>query len=117
MNAYSISKLAEDARVSVHVVRDYMTRGLLQLWERKLLDKNLLMKFLARGVCACLLLYVAALALVLQGPFLACCPVYFQPPVTAEAHATSRAAYAAARNYPSLPVTAKQESAWIKEKH
>lgn len=29
MNAYSISKLAEDARVSVHVVRDYMTRGLL----------------------------------------------------------------------------------------
>lgn len=29
MNAYSISKLAEDAGVSVHVVRDYMIRGLL----------------------------------------------------------------------------------------
>lgn len=30
MNAYSISKLEEDAGVSVHVVRDYMIRGLLQ---------------------------------------------------------------------------------------
>lgn len=29
MNAYSISKLADDACVSVHVVRDYMIRGLL----------------------------------------------------------------------------------------
>ena len=29
MNAYSISKLAEDAGVSVHVVRDYLMRGLL----------------------------------------------------------------------------------------
>ena len=30
MNAYSISKLADDACVSVHVVRDYMIRGLLR---------------------------------------------------------------------------------------
>lgn len=30
MNAYSISKLADDACVSVHVVRDYMLRGLLR---------------------------------------------------------------------------------------
>ena len=29
MNAYSISRLAEDAGVSVHIVRDYMLRGLL----------------------------------------------------------------------------------------
>ncbi|QXP27899.1 mercuric resistance transcriptional repressor protein MerD (plasmid) [Stutzerimonas stutzeri] len=29
MNAYSISKLADDACVSVHVVRNYMIRGLL----------------------------------------------------------------------------------------
>jgi MerR family mercuric resistance operon transcriptional regulator len=29
MNAYSISKLAEDACVSVQVVRDYMIRGVL----------------------------------------------------------------------------------------
>ena len=30
MNAYTISRLAEDAGVSVHVVRDYVLRGLLQ---------------------------------------------------------------------------------------
>lgn len=29
MNAYTISKLAEDAGISVHVVRDYELRGLL----------------------------------------------------------------------------------------
>jgi MerR family mercuric resistance operon transcriptional regulator len=29
MNAYTISRLAEDAGVSVHVVRDYVLRGLL----------------------------------------------------------------------------------------
>ena len=29
MNAYSISRLAEDAGVSVHIVRAYMLRGLL----------------------------------------------------------------------------------------
>jgi len=29
VNAYTISKLAEDAGVSVHVVRDYVLRGLL----------------------------------------------------------------------------------------
>lgn len=29
MNAYTISKLAEDAGVSVHVIRDYELRGLL----------------------------------------------------------------------------------------
>ena len=29
MNAYTISKLAEDASVSVHVIRDYELRGLL----------------------------------------------------------------------------------------
>ncbi|NOM13140.1 mercuric resistance transcriptional repressor protein MerD, partial [Klebsiella pneumoniae] len=28
MNAYTISRLAEDAGVSVHVVRDYVLRGL-----------------------------------------------------------------------------------------
>lgn len=30
MNAYSISKLAQNAGVSVHVVRDYVLRGLLR---------------------------------------------------------------------------------------
>lgn len=34
MNAYSISKLAQDAGVSVHVVRDYMMRGLLHPAQR-----------------------------------------------------------------------------------
>lgn len=34
MNAYSISKLAKDAGVSVHIVRDYMMRGLLQPVQR-----------------------------------------------------------------------------------
>jgi MerR family mercuric resistance operon transcriptional regulator len=29
MYAYTISRLAEDAGVSVHVVRDYVLRGLL----------------------------------------------------------------------------------------
>ncbi len=29
MNAYSISSLAEDAGVSVHIIRDYVLRGLL----------------------------------------------------------------------------------------
>lgn len=30
MNAYTISRLAEDAGVSIHVVRDYVLRGLLR---------------------------------------------------------------------------------------
>lgn len=30
MNAYTVSRLAADAGVSVHVVRDYVLRGLLQ---------------------------------------------------------------------------------------
>lgn len=30
MNAYTISKLAKDADVSVHIVRDYVMRGLLK---------------------------------------------------------------------------------------
>lgn len=30
MNAYTISKLAKDAGVSVHIVRDYVMRGLLK---------------------------------------------------------------------------------------
>ena len=30
MNAYTISKLAEDAGVSIHIVRNYEQRGLLQ---------------------------------------------------------------------------------------
>ena len=30
MNAYTVSRLADDAGVSVHVVRDYMVRGLLR---------------------------------------------------------------------------------------
>ena len=30
MNAYTISKLAEDAGVSVHIIRDYELRGLLR---------------------------------------------------------------------------------------
>lgn len=30
MNAYTISRLAQDAGVSAHVVRDYVLRGLLQ---------------------------------------------------------------------------------------
>lgn len=30
MNAYTVSQLAHDAGVSVHVVRDYLVRGLLQ---------------------------------------------------------------------------------------
>lgn len=34
MNGYSISKLARDAGVSVHVVRDYAARGLLRPVER-----------------------------------------------------------------------------------
>ena len=34
MNAYSISKLARDAGVSVHIVRDYTVRGLLQPAQR-----------------------------------------------------------------------------------
>jgi MerR family mercuric resistance operon transcriptional regulator len=34
MNAYTVSRLAHDAGVSVHVVRDYMLRGLLRLVER-----------------------------------------------------------------------------------
>lgn len=34
MNAYTVSHLAHDAGVSVHVVRDYMLRGLLRPVER-----------------------------------------------------------------------------------
>ena len=34
MNAYTVSHLAHDAGVSLHVVRDYMLRGLLPLVER-----------------------------------------------------------------------------------
>lgn len=34
MNAYTVSHLALDAGVSVHVVRDYMLRGLLRPVER-----------------------------------------------------------------------------------
>ena len=34
MNAYMVSHLAHDAGVSVHVVRDYMLRGLLRPVER-----------------------------------------------------------------------------------
>ena len=30
MNAYTVSRLAQDAGVSVHVVRDYLLRGLLR---------------------------------------------------------------------------------------
>ena len=30
MNAYTVSRLADDAGVSVHVVRDYIVRGLLR---------------------------------------------------------------------------------------
>ena len=30
MNAYTVSRLADDAGVSMHVVRDYMVRGLLR---------------------------------------------------------------------------------------
>ena len=31
MNAYTVSRLALDAGVSVHIVRDYLLRGLLRL--------------------------------------------------------------------------------------
>lgn len=34
MNAYTISRLAEDAGVSVHVVRDHVLRGLLRPAQR-----------------------------------------------------------------------------------
>ncbi|HCR1518686.1 mercury resistance co-regulator MerD [Cupriavidus taiwanensis] len=34
MNAYTVSRLAHDAGVSVHVVRDYLLRGLLRPVER-----------------------------------------------------------------------------------
>lgn len=34
MNAYTVSRLARDAGVSVHVVRDYLVRGLLRPVER-----------------------------------------------------------------------------------
>ena len=34
MNAYTVSHLALDAGVSVHVVRDYILRGLLRPVER-----------------------------------------------------------------------------------
>ena len=34
MNAYTVSHLAHDAGVSVHVVRDYLLRGLLRPVER-----------------------------------------------------------------------------------
>ncbi len=34
MNAYTVSRLAQDAGVSVHVVRDYLLRGLLRPAER-----------------------------------------------------------------------------------
>ena len=57
------------------------------------MDKKLAMKLLARGFGACLLLYIAALALVWKGPFLSCCPVNFQRPTTAKAQPTSRVAY------------------------
>ncbi|MBX3671307.1 MAG: transcriptional regulator MerD, partial [Rhodocyclaceae bacterium] len=30
MNAYTVSRLAFDAGVSVHIVRDYLLRGLLR---------------------------------------------------------------------------------------
>lgn len=34
MNAYTVSRLAQDCGVSVHVVRDYLVRGLLRPTER-----------------------------------------------------------------------------------
>ncbi len=34
MNAYTVSRLALDAGVSVHIVRDYLLRGLLRPVER-----------------------------------------------------------------------------------
>ncbi len=35
MNAYTVSRLAFDAGVSVHIVRDYLLRGLLRLAVRR----------------------------------------------------------------------------------
>ena len=75
------------------------------------------MTFLARGVGVCLLLYVAALLLVLQGPLMACCPINFGPPAATSTQAAYREANAVTRDYPSLSTVEKRDSAWIKEKH
>ena len=39
MNAYTVSRLALDAGVSVHIVRDYLLRGLLRQPQVLLLDE------------------------------------------------------------------------------
>ena len=64
-----------------------------------MLDKKLVMTFLARGIGVCVLLYVAALLWVLQGPFLACCPINFGPPTATSTQASNRAANAVTRDY------------------
>lgn len=82
-----------------------------------MLDKKLVMTYLARGFGVCLLLYIAALLLVLQGPFMACCPINFGPPAGTSTQAAYRTANAVARDYPLLSAVERPDTAWIKEKH
>lgn len=82
-----------------------------------MLSKKPVVTFLARGLGVCLLLYVAALLLVLQGPFLACCPVNFGPPSATSTQAANRATNAVARDYSSPATVEKRDSVWIKEKY
>lgn len=77
-----------------------------------MLDKKLVMTFLARGVGVCLILNVAALLWVLQGPFIICRPVNFGPPTAISTRAENRAANAVTRDYyaPAIHTDAAQSS-------